>query len=287
MLFDKLRECYSTDSEVLTDKGFKKITDLVHQTTNLTPNPNYVNGIALDEKGQISSILTMKEDFKVACVNPTTNEIEYHVPTELHMSKYTGKMLHFSGKKIDTLVTPNHKMWVKEQTNGKWGQYQKRPASEMLLKKKYWKFNSRSQFVSNQCPKNIDVCGFQVPTELYLKVLGYVVSEGCVYENFDNGRYDAQIVLSQLTSSDCYQDIKSSFEAFADKLNKSCGCFISVKGSGFSKNTPKEKWEGKINGKDLTQYFKQEIGVNNLTLSADKHLPRWTLDLKPELLKIF
>jgi len=285
MLFDKLRECYSTDCEVLTNQGFRKITDLIHQTSNISINPNYVNGIELNESGNISSILAMKEDFSVACVNPETNKIEYHKPTELHMSQYEGKMLHFSGKKVDTLVSPNHKMWVKEQTNGEWGQYQKRHASDLLLKKKYYKFNSKSEYVSDNSPDTINVCGFDVPSELYLKVLGYIVSEGCVYENFKDGRYDAFIDVSQLTISDCYQDMKLAFETFADKLNKNCSSQIKIKGSGYSKNTPKEKWIARIAGKDLTQYFKKEIGTNGSTRSEDKHLPRWALDLSPELLK--
>jgi hypothetical protein len=284
MLFDKLRECYSTDCEVLTDKGFKTIDQITHLTSNIQINPNYVNGAMLDENGQISSILTMKEDFKVACVNPETNQVEYHTPTELHMSAYKGKMLHFSGKKIDTLVTPNHKMWVKEQTNGKWGEYQKISASELLLKKKYYKFKSNALFTSDENPQIIDVCGFQIPTELYLKVLGYIVSEGCIYENYKNGRYDANVSLNQLTSSDCYIDMRQSFEAFADKLNREAHGYVNIKGSGYSKNTPKEKWESKIAGKDITQYFKREIGTNGSTLSENKHLPRWVLNLSPKLL---
>jgi hypothetical protein len=286
MLFDKLRECYSIDSEVLTDKGFRKITDLIHQTSRIELNPNYVNGIEIDENEQVTSILTMKEDFKVACFNPETNEIEYHKPTELHMSKYTGKMLHFNGQKVDILVSPNHKMWVKEQTNNKWEDYQKVSASKMLEKEKYWKFNSKSKYVSGNDIKSVNICGQEVPISLYLKVLGYVVSEGCIYENFENGRYDAQVLLSQLTSSDCYKDMRKSFESFADKLNKKCDSYLNIEGSRYLKNIPKEKWEGKIHGKDLTQFFKQEIGVNNSTLSEDKHLPRWVLDLKPELLEI-
>lgn len=286
MLFDKLRECYSTDSEVLTDKGFKKITDLVYQTSNIELNPNYVNGIETDENGQISSVLTMKEDFKVACVNPETNEIEYHKPTELYMSQYTGKMLHFHGKKIDTLVSPNHKMWVKEQTNGKWGPYQKRTASDLLQKKKYYKFNCKAEYITGNEIDSVNICGKDVPIDLYLKVLGYVVSEGCVYENFKNNRYDANVTLNQLSSSDCYLDMRQSFEFFADKLNKQATSNIKVKGSGYSKNTPKEMWQIKISGKDLTQYFKSEIGTNGSTKSEDKHLPRWVLDLKPELLNI-
>lgn len=286
MLFDKLRECYSTDCEILTNKGFKNISDLVYQTSNIDVNSNYVNGIMLDENNQISSILAMKEDFKVACVNSETNEIEYHKPTELHMSAYKGKMVHFSGKKIDTLVSPNHKMWAKEQINGKWGEYKKITASKMLEKKKYWKFNSKSKYVSNNNPITINVCGAEIPTELYLKILGYIVSEGCIYENYKNGRYDANISINQLTSSNCYNDMKQSFKIFADKLNKHLCEYINIKGSGYSKSVPKEKWEAKIAGKELTKYFKKEIGINESTLSADKHLPRWVLELSPELLKI-
>ena len=135
MLFDKLRECYSEDTEVLTDQGFKTIDQLVHKTNNISPNHNYVNGIELDKDGKISSVLAMKEDFKVACVNPDNYEIEYHKPVELHMSHHTGKMIHFSGKKIDTLVSPNHKMWVKEKFNKGWGTYNKVPARKILNKK--------------------------------------------------------------------------------------------------------------------------------------------------------
>lgn len=284
MLFDKLRECYSADTEVLTNQGFKTIDQITYLTSSLQVNQNYVNGATVNEKGEVDGILTVKDNIEIACVNPETNQIEYHKPIELHMSKYTGKMLHFTGKKVDALVTPNHKMWVKEQTNGKWGDYQKVPASKMLEKKKYWKFNSKAQFNSNQNPKTINVCGFEIPSELYMKVLGYVVSEGCIYENFENDRYDAKVCINQLTQSDCFLDMKRSFEGFADKLNKKCCSYINVKGSGYSKDTPKEKWESVIHGKDLTQYFKKEIGTNGSTLSKDKHLPRWVLNLSPNLL---
>lgn len=283
MLFDKLRECYSTDSEVLTDNGFKKIDQLVELSNDISPNPNFVNGIAINENGSMS-VLKMKEDFKVACVNPETNEIEYHKPIELHMSQYTGKMLHFNGKKIDTMVTPNHKMWVNEQTNGKWGEYQKLPASKMLEKKKYWKFSGKANWEGQEI-ETITILGKQVPAELYLKFLGYLVSEGCVYKNFENGRYDSYLTMNQLTQSDCYEDMRQCMNSFAVQFDKICGNYAEVKGSGYSKETPKEIWEGRLHGKELVDYFKNEIGVNDSTISHDKHLPRWVLKLSSRLLK--
>lgn len=286
MLMDKLRECYSEDTEVLTNQGFKKIKELVHVSNEINPNPNYVNGIELDENGQIAGVLTMKEDFTVACFNQETDEIEYHKPIELHMSAYKGKMIHFSGQKVDVLVSPNHKMLAKENINSKWGEYKKITASQMLEKKKYWRFKSRAKYTSNNVRDYVLIGDKKIPTKLYLKVLGYVVSEGCVYENYENGRYDAKVIVSQLTSSDCYDDMRSSFALFAEKLGKNvCNKIINT-GAGYSENSVKDLWEGSISGKELTSFLKSEIGVNNSTLSADKHLPRWVLDLKPELLEI-
>jgi hypothetical protein len=283
-LFDSLRECYSSDTEVLTDQGFKTIGELVRYSTNIAQNPNYVNGVELDENEQITSVLTMKEDFTVACVNPETNEIEYHKPSELHMSQYSGKMLHFIGDKVDCLVSPNHKMWVKEQTNGRWGGYQKRPASNLLDKKKYYRLTSNARYVSGKDIPSVDVCGHDIPIKLYLEVLGYIVSEGCVYENFENGRYDALIDVSQFTESPFYGSMKTALEAFADKLNRNVS--HQLKMSSWNMPQPKECWHGRISGKDLSVFFKNEIGVDGSTYSADKHLPRWVMDLKPELLRI-
>jgi hypothetical protein len=118
MLFDKLRECYSTDCEVLTTEGFKRIDEITEISTDTNPKAEYVNGVQLDEAGNVTGVLKLKDGIKVACFNKDTEELEYHVPTELHMSKHTGKMLHFHGKKVDTLVTPNHKMWTKQKKNG-------------------------------------------------------------------------------------------------------------------------------------------------------------------------
>ena len=228
----------------------------------------------------------MKEDFKVACVNPETNEIEFHKPIELHMSQYSGEMLHFNGKKVDVMVSPNHKMLAKEQTNGKWGEYKKIPAAQLLDKKKYWKFKTQAKYVSGNDVRSIKIGDKEVPIELYLKVLGYIISEGCVYENYKKGRYDALVITSQATSSDCYTDMRTSFNEFAGLLDKTCHNKRSVIGAGFSEHKPQEMWSCKIHGKDLTQHLKNEIGTGGNCLSKEKRIPRWVLDLKPELLEI-
>jgi hypothetical protein len=288
MLFDKIKECYSEDTEVLTDKGFKNIKDLLEYSSDINLSEKYVAGALVDEKGNIGPLLKMKEDFKVACVNPENNEVEYHKPIELHMSQYNGKMIHFNGKKVDVLVTPNHKMWAKEnKTHGQgYTQYNKIYAQDILKKKTYWKFLSKVNYSLGNNPKEVDVAGYKVPIELYLKVMGYVLSEGCIYEKLGNGRYDATTLITQSISSDCYEDMRNSFDKFAELLNRKTSNRVNFIGAGYSKDKPQDLWSGRISGKDLTKHFKDTIGVNGDTKSINKHIPRWILDLKPELLKI-
>jgi hypothetical protein len=286
-LFDQLRECFSDDTEVLTDQGFKTIYELLESSTDLVHNPNLIAGLAEDHD-QKTSVIRLRDDFKVACVNEN-NEVEFHKPLELHMSQYNGKMFHFKGDKVDTLVSPNHNIWVKEKTNGKWGEYKKIPAAQILDKKKHYKFKSEVDFGKVQInnPETIDVCGHAVETETYLKVLGYLASEGCVYENFEYGRYDAFISMSQKTNSDCIEDMQYSLLKFANMCGKSLYTETYIqppnKLCGLSTS---EMWEGRIHGKDISGYFKNAIGVNGNTKSINKHLPRFVFDLDISLMKI-
>lgn len=77
------RACYSSDTETLTDKGWK----------------HYWN-------------IDIKTD-KIATVDPITGELKYELANDLYVYKYTGKMIHFANNLIDCLVTPDHDMWVK------------------------------------------------------------------------------------------------------------------------------------------------------------------------------
>jgi len=73
--------CYSEDTEVLTENGWKLFKDL--------------NG-----------------NEKVATLNPKTEEIEYQKPIRYIKYYYEGKMFHQRGSSIDLLVTPDHNLWV-------------------------------------------------------------------------------------------------------------------------------------------------------------------------------
>ena len=73
--------CYDDKTEILTDNGFKFFSDL-----------------------------TGKE--KIACLNPNTNQLEYHKANKHIKEPFVGKLQCGENSLIDYAVTPNHKMYV-------------------------------------------------------------------------------------------------------------------------------------------------------------------------------
>ena len=74
-------ECYSEDTEVLTESGWKRFYEV-------TPND------------------------RIFTLNPSTNEIELQKPIRFYEFDWNGELYHFHSKKLDLLVTPNHRMLV-------------------------------------------------------------------------------------------------------------------------------------------------------------------------------
>lgn len=81
--------CFSEDTEILAEEGWKLLKD-----------------VELTER--------------VATLNTKTYELEYQYPTKRYANYYQGKMFHQDGKKIDQLVTPNHRMYVRRDGSVNW-----------------------------------------------------------------------------------------------------------------------------------------------------------------------
>lgn len=71
--------CYDEQTEVLTDNGWKKFTEVTYED-------------------------------KMCTLNLETENIEYQNPTKIHEYHYYGKMYQLKTKRADLLVTPNHKL---------------------------------------------------------------------------------------------------------------------------------------------------------------------------------
>jgi len=106
-------ECYSKDTQVLTEDGWKYFYEV------------------------------SKND-KVFTLNNQTNEIELQQPTKFYKFNYRGKLYNFKSKKLDLLVTPNHNMVVDQYCPGcKNGMYYRN-----IVKAKY--FNINEHFIPKQ-----------------------------------------------------------------------------------------------------------------------------------------
>lgn len=85
--------CYSSDTEVLTKRGW----------------------ITFDK-------VTMQDE--VASYEPKTGTIFFEKPVKLHWTDYEGPMVHFQNRYVDLLVTPNHKMWAARRKTDDWDFYE-------------------------------------------------------------------------------------------------------------------------------------------------------------------
>lgn len=82
--------CFSEDTEVLTDKGWKFFYDLDRTE-------------------------------KVCTLNPDNNNIEYHLPYHYNSHRHDGNLISISNKQktIECLVTPDHKTWFLDRYKNK------------------------------------------------------------------------------------------------------------------------------------------------------------------------
>lgn len=265
MLHDKLKECYDVDTEVLTENGFKKFDEILSLPAD-DPNGDPV----------------IASGTKIACFNSETEGLEYHEPNGAVLYKYKGKMIHFNGEKADIKVTPNHKMLVQKKGKKGWGEWHDLYAGD-IKKGSFYRFRTQARW-SGKTDELVSFAGKKMSTILFMKFLGYVVSEGCVYHNA--ARYDSKVCISQLPTQPCYDDMRDVFLNVADIYGRKLSEKVIVQGSGYSALAPKEIWKASICHKELVSELKTHIGADGKTDSFSKRLPRWVMNFDSRYLKV-
>lgn len=169
-------KCYSEDTEVLTQKGWKSYLEL------------------------------SKDDF-IATVNPTSFEVEYFNFDELYVYDYKGEMINFHKPRnsVNILVTPNHNIFCMPRTKSSNQRWQFIKASDAL------KFNTVI-FLSTVKWKGTDTPTISIPiipssrhpkvindeylldANVFLEFLGYFISEGHLSSS-ETGQY--AVVMTQ------------------------------------------------------------------------------------------
>ncbi|MFA5312107.1 MAG: Hint domain-containing protein, partial [Methanomassiliicoccales archaeon] len=186
--------CHSEDTEVLTENGWKKYSDV---------SKNY--------------------DEKIATYNVITGNIEYDSPQAYHEYDYAGQMVTFDGKHYSCKVTPNHKMLVSER---KWDN------DNLKYIHSEWNTCRADQVIENARFKTTAGWKGEIPENLpcaneyllgnmsldnYLEFIGYYLSEGGL--KVDNGTINA-IHLTQKENGKCFDKIKQSAYNVRSKIQE-------------------------------------------------------------------
>lgn len=192
--------CYSDDTEVLTENGWKLFRDL-------------------------------NRDERVATYNQETGYMEYDKPIEYYEYDFKSnefmKMYRFNHRSVDVLVTPNHRMLV--ERNGKMTETYSQDI------KHDDKFISTVNWMGEypvEMP-HMKSCLSHLPLHDYLEFAGYYISEGGAKEEKNRGLSESKIIqacsISQNKSGKYYNDIRTSvalvypnFSEYEDKRNSGC-----------------------------------------------------------------
>ena len=165
--------CYDKETEVLTDSGWKKFSDV-------------------------------KYSDKICTLNIKSNSIEFQMPMKIHRYHHKGKMYRLKTKRVDLLVTPNHKILYSPCD------FRKPP--KFILKEAELLFNKSKRFKKDGSWKGKEIDYFILPSvkikhgsryysglrnkkekhfpiKPWLKFFGFWIAEGWTTEG-KNGDYN-------------------------------------------------------------------------------------------------
>ena len=227
--------CFDEETEILTRAGWKKYNE-------------YSAG---DE------FLTLKED----------GFLEYQKPLALNIRYYEGQMNYLETRNHSICVSPQHKMYGKFfNKNGKGREslsFESRYIED--IDTKYYGVRVESRGVQKQTYNVPDYVTLestsrrpelQIPIKLYLELLGWYLSEGCVHKK-------EAILIAQSTTSKYYEEIlglvaRLGYKPSQWRNNRSI-CIYDVR---------------------LAKHFK------NFGLAHEKYIPQWVKELPKEYLDI-
>lgn len=246
--------CYSEDTEVLTDSGWKLFSEA-------------------------------EDNDKVLSLNPETMTPEWVIPDKWVSRDWDDEMIHFHSSKDDVLVTPGHNMFIGKQTtyykpqNGKsWGYSWTLMPAEEAIKRHGFVFQRSTEW-HNESPDTITLAGVAVPTDIYVQFMAWYLSEGCN----NSGR----VIISQDRdkNTDKYEMVNDIFTAIYNLYpgkNKLCESRtgisllwedladeLAVYGKSFDKFVPDNI---KSLGKDMIRLF---LDIYNLADGSALHTKRF------------
>ncbi len=232
-------DCYSDDTEFLTELGWEKFDDILSGTL-------------------------------LATLNPHTFKVEYQEPVERHEANYSGEMNRFSGHHTDINVSANHRMFLN-------------PVKRRSGDKKGWRFTPACMvpetfLIVNRINPVTHVSLPSTPKDiylrLYLKIMGWYVSEGSVAKRLSSG-IPSVLSISQLQGGRLHWRINRAIKHFPGQVKINAYSHFRK-----SKNRTEMTWT--IPDRELAQNIVSQCGDK----SGNKRLPRWVMSLSKRMKEI-
>ena len=138
--------CYSDDSEVLTDRGWKLFKDVF-------------------------------DDDLILSLNPDDRTVEWVGLSDSQCYRYNGDMVRFFNKSLDCLVTPDHRMIYLNKSNG-----QLKECSALEYRKGKGGFYRGCEYEGEEVVF-YEIGGMRIPFDLFCEFMGYWLSDGSTMSN--------------------------------------------------------------------------------------------------------
>ena len=187
--------CYDIETEVLTENGWKKFTEVAYKD-------------------------------KICTLNLQTNKIEFQNPMKIHTYNYKGKMYKLKTKRVDLFVTPNHKLLFSPCDFRKPPKFSLREAELLFNKSKQFKkdgiwIGKNIQYFTLPTVKMKWGCQYysgglrikpakKIPIKSWLKFFGFWIAEGWTTKGKDG---DYNICLANRNNTLLFE-MKNILESF-------------------------------------------------------------------------
>ena len=154
-------DCYSDDTEFLTDYGWKLFDDILPENKLAT-----------------------------VCVTDSTEnkalDIEYQNYTDKFSGNYTGTMYNFYGYHLDLMITPNHRILQRQREKNTNKVYGWKLIAAEDVSNCFEFMMSIEPDIKGMYPNKYDY-NLDIDIEDYLKLMGWYLSDGCIgfYKNND------------------------------------------------------------------------------------------------------
>jgi len=186
--------------------------------------------------------------------------------TNVFIYDYSGEMIRIKNKQIDLKVTPNHRIYLREETSPILAEKLLHLSSEA---RRHIPIKGKWNGLTNEyieVPKilkitNTKILPNKIPTKVFLKLLGWYIAEGCLEKDKCK---EYNLIKFSTPKEDEQQEIAGLLTSIGLKPIKCKNTFSGVK----------------VYSKQLALMFK-EAGRN----AFEKRIPLWILSLDSSLLK--